>query len=72
MTVVVGVSVRSGGDRTELMVERPTTVEAVVGAINSLVYLCPPELRPTALREVQRLAGLDPDLVPPPDGAIRP
>jgi hypothetical protein len=56
-TVVVGVTVRADGARTEVVVERATTVEAVVAGINSLIYLCPHELRATALREVGRLAG---------------
>lgn len=48
------------------MVERATTVEAVVAGVNSLVYLCPPELRLAVLRDVQRLAGRDPALIPQP------
>lgn len=71
MTVVVGVSVRSAGHRDELVVERPTTVEAVVAGINSLVYLCPPDLRPTALAEVARLTAADPGLISAPVGAGR-
>jgi hypothetical protein len=69
-SVVVGVTVRADGARTEVMVARPTTVEAVVAGINSLIYLCPPELRPAALREVARLA--DPQLMVHdlPEGAV--
>lgn len=68
--VVVGVSVRADGGRTELVAERATTVDAIVTGVNSLLYLCPVEQRGAVLREVQRLAGLDPALIERP-AAVR-
>lgn len=61
--VTVAVTLRGDGvDRTEVVVERATTREAVIAGLSALVYLCPPELRPGALQEVARLGG-DPALV---------
>jgi hypothetical protein len=54
--VTIGVTLRAAGDRTDVVVEKATTREAVIGGLNALVYLCPAELRAAALREVARLA----------------
>lgn len=59
--VTIGVTVRGGeAGRTEVVVDRPTTVEAVVAALNAVVFLCPVELRATALKQVLRLAETGP------------
>jgi hypothetical protein len=66
------VSVRADGGRTELVVERTTTVQAVVDGVNALVFLCPAELRSAALAEVARLSATDPHLIGPPAGVHEP